>query len=50
MTGNQAANKCLRIKLSSLSCQCGPKELPKPRPSAARKNNAAVDLGPRESD
>ena len=49
MTANQAANKCLRIKLSSLSCQCGSKGLPNPRPSAARKKKAAVDLGLRES-
>ena len=50
MTGNQAANKCLRVKLSSLSCQCGSKELPKPRHSAVLKKNAAVDPGLCESD
>ena len=36
--------------LSSLSCQCGPKELPKPRHSAVLKKNAAVDPGLCESD
>ena len=37
MISTQTANECLRITLSSLSCQCGPKELPKPRHSAMLK-------------
>ena len=39
-----------RDKLSSLSCQCGPKSCQKPRrPSVAQRKKAAVELGLRES-
>ena len=39
-----------RDKLSTLSCQCGPKSCQKPRrPSVAQRKKAAVELGLRES-
>ena len=46
MISTQTADECLRITLSSLSCQCGPKELPKHRHIVqCWKKHAAVDAG-----